>query len=445
MEGLGEGYEAFLERLQSDFAISKGSAQNGNPVTNPGVNHSHGHASSAILKGGAKLNRGTFPGHLPPSHLPPPKYVGYPSLANAFTVKKDESSSSSSGGRPVDAGKDEKASSMKFPGISRTFSSDLNEVSDVPSHHRGHRRAQSEIAFRLPDDIIFDYEPGFLEASAEADEYGDDFLSMLDLDKMNLSSASTPGATAKSFNNVNSNLPAGPHHARSYSVDQMLAGFNGNEDVLGYMEESLMTERPRHRHSHSYSMDGSSSMFSKEAGSTSAESSKTVSANKLAELALIDPKRAKRILANRQSAARSKERKMRYIAELERKVQALQTEATTLSAQLAIMQNDTTVLTAENNELKYQLQNLEQQTHLSSALNLALKEEVQRLKVATGEVGKNGQIRSRDDHPLLSSKPFYRTQPPPMAAESILTGQQLQQLHSALKQQQVAKHQQNIL
>jgi len=45
-----------------------------------------------------------------------------------------------------------------------------------------------------------------------------------------------------------------------------------------------------------------------------------------------------RILANRQSAARSKERKMRYISELERKVQGLQTEATTLSAQLALLQ-----------------------------------------------------------------------------------------------------------
>lgn len=441
MEGLGEGYEAFLERLQSDFAMSKGSAQNGNPATNPGMNHSHGHASNANLKGSAKLNRGTFPAHLPPSHLPPPKYVGYPSPANAFTVKKDASSSSSSGGRPpVDTGKDEKTSSMKFPGISRTFSSDLNEVSDVPYHHKGHRRAQSEIAFRLPDDIIFDYEPGSLEASAEADELGDDFISMLDLDKMNLSSASTSLPTStKSVSNVN-NLPTTPHHARSYSVDQMLAGFNGNEDVFGYTEEPV-TERPRHRHSHSYSMDGSSMPFPKEAGSSSAESSKTVSANKLAELALIDPKRAKRILANRQSAARSKERKMRYIAELERKVQALQTEATTLSAQLTIMQNDTTVLTAENNELKFQLQNLEQQTHLSSALNIALKEEVQRLKIATGEVGKNGQIRSRDDHPLLSSKPFYRSQP---TADSILAGQQLQQLHSALKQQQIAKHQ-NIL
>jgi hypothetical protein len=37
-----------------------------------------------------------------------------------------------------------------------------------------------------------------------------------------------------------------------------------------------------------------------------------------------------RILSNRQSAARSKRRKMRYIQELERKVQVLQTETTML-------------------------------------------------------------------------------------------------------------------
>lgn len=45
-----------------------------------------------------------------------------------------------------------------------------------------------------------------------------------------------------------------------------------------------------------------------------------------------------RILANRQSAARSKERKMRYIAELEHKVQTLRTEATTLSTQVTLLQ-----------------------------------------------------------------------------------------------------------
>lgn len=45
-----------------------------------------------------------------------------------------------------------------------------------------------------------------------------------------------------------------------------------------------------------------------------------------------------RILANRQSAARSKERKIKYTGELERKVQTLQTEATTLSTQLTLLQ-----------------------------------------------------------------------------------------------------------
>lgn len=45
-----------------------------------------------------------------------------------------------------------------------------------------------------------------------------------------------------------------------------------------------------------------------------------------------------RILSNRQSAARSKERKLRYIVELERKVQTLQTQATSLSSQLTILQ-----------------------------------------------------------------------------------------------------------
>ncbi|KAJ4903992.1 Basic-leucine zipper (bZIP) transcription factor family protein [Raphanus sativus] len=108
--------------------------------------------------------------------------------------------------------------------------------------------------------------------------------------------------------------------------------------------------------------------------------------DKLAELWVVDPKRAKRIMANRQSAARSKERKARYIMELERKVQSLQTEATTLSAQLSLFQRDTTGLSSENTELKLRLQVMEQQAKLRDALNDQLKKEVERLKFATGEV-----------------------------------------------------------
>ncbi|KAL7125450.1 hypothetical protein ABFS83_14G118400 [Erythranthe nasuta] len=117
-----------------------------------------------------------------------------------------------------------------------------------------------------------------------------------------------------------------------------------------------------------------------------AELKKIMGNEKLAEIALSDPKRAKRILANRQSAARSKERKMRYITELEHKVQTLQTEATTLSAQLTLLQRDATGLTSQNNELKFRLQAMEQQAQLRDALNEALTGEVQRLKIANAEL-----------------------------------------------------------
>jgi regulator of replication initiation timing len=93
-----------------------------------------------------------------------------------------------------------------------------------------------------------------------------------------------------------------------------------------------------------------------------------------------------RILANRVSAARSKERKIKYTGELERKVQTLQTEATTLSAQLTLLQRDTSGLTVENRELKLRLQSMEEQAKLRDALNDALREEVQRLKIAAGQV-----------------------------------------------------------
>ncbi|GAV58618.1 bZIP_1 domain-containing protein [Cephalotus follicularis] len=116
------------------------------------------------------------------------------------------------------------------------------------------------------------------------------------------------------------------------------------------------------------------------------DAKKAMPPDKLAELWTLDPKRAKRIVANRQSAARSKERKARYILQLERKVHSLQTEATTLSAQLSLFQRDTNGLSAENAELQLRLQAMEQQAQLRDALNDTLKKEVEKLKVATGEI-----------------------------------------------------------
>ncbi|EPS63761.1 hypothetical protein M569_11024, partial [Genlisea aurea] len=89
---------------------------------------------------------------------------------------------------------------------------------------------------------------------------------------------------------------------------------------------------------------------------------------KLSEIASADPKRAKRILANRKSAARSKERKMRYITELELKIGTLQGEASALCSQLAMLQRDSIQLTDQNKELKYRLQALEQQAQLEDGM-----------------------------------------------------------------------------
>nr|ACN35008.1 unknown [Zea mays] len=118
-------------------------------------------------------------------------------------------------------------------------------------------------------------------------------------------------------------------------------------------------------------MDGATSPFEGESALSSGlpdYAKKAMPAERIAELALIDPKRAKRILANRQSAARSKERKVKYTSELEKKVQTLQTEATTLSAQLTLLQRDTTGLTAENRELKLRLQSMEEQAKLRDGM-----------------------------------------------------------------------------
>ncbi|GAV73314.1 bZIP_1 domain-containing protein [Cephalotus follicularis] len=175
-------------------------------------------------------------------------------------------------------------------------------------------------------------------------------------------------------------------HYRSVSMDSFMEKLNFGDDSPKLPPSPGI--RPGQL-SPSNSVDANSS-FSLEFGNgefSGAELKKIMANEKLAEIALTDPKRAKRILANRQSAARSKERKMRYISELEHKVQTLQTEATTLSAQLTLLQRDSVGLTSQNNELKFRLQAMEQQAQLRDALNEALTAEVRRLKIATAELG----------------------------------------------------------
>ncbi|XP_022896074.1 transcription factor RF2a-like isoform X1 [Olea europaea var. sylvestris] len=174
-------------------------------------------------------------------------------------------------------------------------------------------------------------------------------------------------------------------HYRSVSMDSFMGNMSFDESPKLSPSPGTSTAQL----SPTNSIDGNSNPFSLEIGNgefSGVELKKIMANEKLAEIAISDPKRAKRILANRQSAARSKERKMRYIAELEQKVQTLQTEATTLSAQLTVLQRDSAGLTNTNNELKFRLQAMQRQAQLRDALNEALTGEIQRLKIATAEL-----------------------------------------------------------
>ncbi|KAK6145691.1 hypothetical protein DH2020_022511 [Rehmannia glutinosa] len=212
-----------------------------------------------------------------------------------------------------------------------------------PSHHR---RAHSEVNFRLPEDLDlvsdpFDAPAGSFEEMGSEDDL---FCTYMDIEKLSGGGARGSGIGDSVFDN------AGAEEGRRVAAAMGLLGRG-----IGIVIRSI-------------------------------EAKKAMAPDKLAELWNLDPKRAKRILANRQSAARSKERKARYISELERKVQTLQTEATTLSAQLTLFQRDTSGLSNENTELKLRLQAMEQQAQLRDALNEALKQEVERLRIATGEI-----------------------------------------------------------
>ncbi|KAH6762876.1 Basic-leucine zipper transcription factor family protein [Perilla frutescens var. hirtella] len=276
-----------------------------------------------------------------------------------------------------------------------------------------HRRAHSEVNFRLPEDLDlvsdpFDAPAGSFEEMGSEDDL---FSTYMDIEK--LSAAAGSGAADSVFDNA--------------------GGGAAEEDG----ERSGGVSRPRHRHSNS--VDSSSLMFN----DNSIEAKKAMPPDKLAELWTIDPKRAKRILANRQSAARSKERKARYISELERKVQTLQTEATTLSAQLTLFQRDTTGLSNENTELKLRLQAMEQQAQLRDALNEALRQEVERLRVATGEISTTSETFNLTMQHLPYNQTTFFSNQQPQAGSNESQNVQMQQFHTLPAG--MSSHQHNML
>ncbi|KAG6516218.1 hypothetical protein ZIOFF_026671 [Zingiber officinale] len=264
-----------------------------------------------------------------------------------------------------------------------------------PSSRSGapaHRRAHSETFIRLPDDFLFDNDPDFSISDMDFPSLSDDNVSgAISGPLLAEHQLSDPQAASR---------PVPGPHLRNLSMDSALFDGIGLHTSAG---DAGVGPGRRGHHRRSGSVDGSISPL--EGDSTSL------------------------ILANRQSAARSKERKVRYTCELERKVQTLQTEATTLSAQLTLLQRDTTDLTAENRELKLRLQALEQQAQLRDALNETLREEVQRLKIVTGQLpNANGNHFNGGLQQSVSNYYSLMPQLPPR------NGRQAQHLHPSQSQ-----------
>ncbi|XP_042467802.1 transcription factor VIP1-like [Zingiber officinale] len=267
---------------------------------------------------------------------------------------------------------------MEPPGLQPLTNSRFGEI-PLPNHHRGggHRRSNSETFVRLPGDLLLDSDPDFEIPDIDFSSFSDDTVSG-DSGAPLVTRPDPPVATEACLPGV---------HFRSLSFDTaFFEGMSFQEPPSGGSGAAAgLTQMGHHRRRGS--MDGATSPFEGESAPPFSDfAKKAVLSDKLSELARIDPKRAKRILSNRQSAARSKERKVRYTSELEQKIQTLQTEATSISAQLTVLQRNSTGLFAENRELKLRLQAMEQHSKLREALNEALREEIQRLKQQIGEV-----------------------------------------------------------
>lgn len=162
----------------------------------------------------------------------------------------------------------------------------------------GHRRAYSETFIPLPDDLLFDSDPDFGISDIDFPSLSDDSLSAAGGPPPVDPGRSDPPAVDQG----RGGRPSGGTHLRSLSVDAVFfdglafqgappsgGGGSGGGSGGGVQDRGGL-------HRRSGSMDGATSLFEKESAlALSDHAKKVMAAEKLADLALIDPKRAKRL------------------------------------------------------------------------------------------------------------------------------------------------------
>ncbi|CAH2058377.1 unnamed protein product [Thlaspi arvense] len=223
----------------------------------------------------------------------------------------------------------------------------VDEFLDFSASRRGnHRRS-------ISDSITFLEAPAFTDhvriESHHFDKFDDEqFMSMFtddnDLKNNNLSHR----------NNNNNNVgPTGSSSNTSTPSDHNIKDNNNNSN--DEVQSQCKTEP--------------------EDGTASNDNSGDSSGNRI-----LDPKRVKRILANRQSAQRSRVRKLQYISELERSVTSLQAEVSVLSPRVAFLDHQRLLLNVDNSALKQRIAALAQDKIFKDAHQEGLKREIERLR-----------------------------------------------------------------
>ncbi|XP_057525728.1 uncharacterized protein At4g06598-like [Amaranthus tricolor] len=112
-----------------------------------------------------------------------------------------------------------------------------------------------------------------------------------------------------------------------------------------------------------------------------------------------DTKRAKQ-----QFAQRSRVRKLQYIAELERNVQALQAEGSEVSAELEFLNQQNLILSMENKALKQRLDNLAQEKLIKYLEHEVLEREMSRLRALYQQQQQQSHQRPSSSHRRKNSR-----------------------------------------
>ncbi|KAG7583696.1 Basic-leucine zipper domain [Arabidopsis suecica] len=159
--------------------------------------------------------------------------------------------------------------------------------------------------------------------------------------------------------------------------------------------------------SSSSSIDGDENASGLEFGSsdyTDDELNKIAESTKLQEVKS-DPKKVRRILKNREAAARSKQRKLQYIIDLEYSVNFLEKRNTSIYEKIKLLENDKTMMMNEKKEITIRIESMEQQAQLRDALTEQLQAEIERLNAVTisNEKG-NVEAQRLKEIPCLNKK-----------------------------------------